>query len=520
MAVVVLIAGLGAAMSARAQLSTFERLVMPGPLVQAHADLEKDCKSCHVRFERQSQQQLCLDCHKDVAEDLASGAGFHGRSPEVRAAAGGSACAACHTDHEGRDADIVGLDAASFDHALTDFPLHASHEGVACDGCHGGAAFQDAEIECYGCHAEDDQHRGNLGQMCSDCHTETAWAEAQFDHETKTGYALTGAHARAECSGCHAEERYAETSQRCVSCHLADDEHKGTNGTECEGCHVTADWADVRFDHLAAAAFALTGGHAGLECNDCHTGNRFAHDAPSDCNGCHRDDDVHAGSNGPKCDDCHRVTEWLDVSFDHERDAHFALHDAHAELECGGCHVEPAAVVKLGTECNDCHAEDDPHRGRLGADCAGCHNEASFTRNVRFDHDFTAFPLLGKHADVECEGCHESKEFAGAPQQCTDCHAEEDAHAGRLGSDCGLCHNPNGWPLWIFDHSQTGFVLDGAHAQIDCAGCHRRPLDSAAALPENCAGCHRGDDVHRGEFGQDCMRCHTTTSFEAIRRLR
>jgi hypothetical protein len=511
----------GPAVTAHAQLGAFERLVNPGPVSNAHAEFEKDCKSCHAKFERDSQQQLCLDCHKEIGANIASGTGFHGRSREVKAAKGGSACASCHTEHRGRDADIVGLDRARFDHGLTDFPLHASHATVACDACHAaGQGFHEAETECFSCHAEDDKHHGNLGRSCSDCHAETMWTEARFDHEAKTGYALTGAHARVDCAGCHAGEHYAATSGNCVACHKADDKHKGTNGTECASCHVASDWARIRFDHFAVAMFALTGGHAGLECTDCHAGNKFEHDAPSECNGCHRKDDVHKGVNGPKCESCHRATKWLDVSFDHERDGHFALRGAHARLECNDCHVQPVAAARLGTECSDCHGKEDPHSGKLGAACSSCHNETSFVRDVRFDHDLTAFPLLGRHAAVACDGCHESKEFVGAPERCESCHAKQDAHAGRLGSDCGLCHNANGWKLWVFDHGKTGFALEGAHANADCLACHRRPLDASASLPKDCGGCHRADDVHRGEFGQNCERCHTTESFAAPRRLR
>lgn len=520
-AAALLVAGLVVAMTAQAQLGPLDRLVMPGPLSKAHAKYEKDCKSCHVRFSRESQQQLCLGCHKDVAQDVAAGTGFHGRSPAVKAAGGGMACASCHTEHKGRDADIVGLDRAAFDHAQTDFPLLASHAKVECSACHAaGKAFKEAKTECFACHAKDDRHRGNLGRACADCHTETAWKDARFDHTAKTGYTLTGAHANVRCAGCHVEERYASTPKTCISCHAADDKHKGTNGRECQSCHTTAKWSEVRFDHFAASKFALTGGHAGLKCDDCHAGSKFAHAASSrQCSDCHAKDDVHKGVNGPKCADCHRATKWTDVTFDHAKSAHFALNGAHASLKCTDCHVQPAAVVKLGTRCVDCHRKDDPHEGQLGERCESCHAESHFDANVRFDHDLTSFPLLGKHASVKCDGCHATQKFHDAPGRCVDCHAKDDAHAKRLGSDCGLCHNPNGWRRWIFDHAKTGFALDGAHAKADCLDCHRKPLAGAPKLATDCGSCHRGDDVHHGEFGQDCARCHTTTSFAAVRRL-
>ena len=83
---------------------------------------------------------------------------------------------------------------------------------------------------------------------------------------------------------------------------------------------------------------------------------------------------------------------------------------------------------------------------------------------------------------------------------------------------CGRCHNPNGWPLWVFDHDrETGFALDGAHAGIDCHGCHSERAARRGWLSKSCHACHKVDDVHRGEFGRACDRCHTTTSFREVR---
>src|SRR5690606_6018752 len=240
-------------MSAHAQLRSLERLVMPGPVASAHAETEADCSSCHVRFDRASQRDLCLGCHEEIAADLARAEGFHGRSPQV---AGTEQCATCHTDHKGRDADILALDAASFDHGLTDFALRGAHAEAECEGCHApDATFHAAETECAACHIDDDRHQGNLGEQCADCHVETEWAEARFDHAAVTGYALTGAHAGAACAACHVDEQYAATSDRCIACHRADDVHSGTNGSECASCHGTADWAEVRFDHFDASGF-------------------------------------------------------------------------------------------------------------------------------------------------------------------------------------------------------------------------------------------------------------------------
>jgi hypothetical protein len=506
-------------MQANAQFGAFERLVMPGPLAASHADVENECASCHVRFERQSQNQLCLACHEEIATDIAMPGGFHGRSADVQ----GADCKSCHTDHEGRDADIMGLDADTFDHDLTNFPLAGKHTEIECVDCHvENEPYHAAETTCYSCHAEDDRHRGNLGEACADCHSEASWTDVRFDHEETADYALTGAHADISCVSCHVEEQYENTPNTCIGCHREDDSHMGRNGTECQDCHITANWSDLLFDHFAQTGFALSGGHASLECASCHVDNIYEVELSDDCYSCHADDDSHDGINGTKCGDCHRVTEWPDVTFDHARDAEFALNGAHADLECMSCHMQPAELVQLETTCYGCHAEDDPHEMQLGTECQTCHNETAFDTDIRFDHDLTNFPLLGKHDDVSCDDCHETQAFLDAPEQCIDCHEEDDVHERRLGRDCALCHNSNDWELWIFDHdTQTDFVLDGAHEGLDCHSCHRDPVraDGKIELSTTCGSCHRRDDVHRGEFGDACEECHTTVSFTALRAL-
>ena len=61
-----------------------------------------------------------------------------------------------------------------------------------------------------------------------------------------------------------------------------------------------------------------------------------------------------------------------------------------------------------------------------------------------------------------------------------------------------------------FDHSETGFPLNGAHAGVsDCMSCHG-DLEFAK-VGVACADCHT--DVHRQEFGMDCQVCHTPESW-------
>ena len=512
------VAGLAAALGlvatpARAQL---EKLVMPGPVAKAHADLESECSKCHVAFKASAQTQLCLDCHKDVALDVRAKTGFHGRSSAVA----GADCKVCHSDHLGRDADIVGLNRDAFRHDQTDYALHGAHTRLACESCHAaGKKFRDARSGCVDCHARDDAHQGRLGRDCAHCHQETAWRKADFDH-AKTRFPLEGKHAQVACALCHAGERYKDTPRDCATCHVLDDEHKGRFGPKCETCHAAAGWAQVRFDHARDAHYALVGAHQKLACATCHTGDLYKQKLGTDCLSCHRADDVHEGRNGARCEDCHQTAAWKTVRFDHDRNTDFPLHGAHRQVACEACHTRPVHEQKLGRNCIDCHRSDDPHHGQQGTDCVRCHGETGWRDKVAFDHDLARFPLLGMHAVVACEECHRTRAFHDTDRTCVGCHDRKDVHHGKLGALCEQCHTPNGWKLWKFDHAtQTKFPLRGAHAPLGCEACHRAAM-AEVTLSTSCNACHSADDPHRGSFGPSCSKCHGEDSWHDIEMQR
>jgi hypothetical protein len=484
-----------------------EKLLMPGQLARAHADLEEDCGECHDRTDKSRQRALCLGCHEDVAADLKARRGFHGKSAVQ------GQCNACHTEHKGRGADIVGLAPEGFDHARTDFALTGAHAAVACADCHRPRAkFRDAPARCVDCHRADDVHTGKLGSDCASCHDAGRFGAARFDH-SKTRFPLRDAHAAAPCGACHRDQTFKGAPTRCVECHAADDVHRGSHGKECASCHVTADWKRTRFDHERASGYPLLGRHAMLACDSCHRAGDLKAPVARECSGCHAAADPHAGRLGSACGDCHGQDRWTVAAFDHEKRTQFALRGAHTSLACHACHTGAIGEQQLATDCAGCHAVDDVHRGSMGRDCRSCHRESGWRDAVKFDHDLARFPLVGLHVGAACEDCHASRAFREAPERCIDCHREEDVHRGSLGEDCHACHNPNGWVFWQFDHAEsTGFALSGAHGELGCRDCHRKPAHEAA-VSGDCVSCHRADDAHDGRFGPDCARCHGTQSF-------
>lgn len=159
---------------------------------------------------------------------------------------------------------------------------------------------------------------------------------------------------------------------------------------------------------------------------------------------------------------------------------------------------------------------------------------------------FSPGPLAKAHAPFDafdsCLRCHGEK-AALSPTSCLACHTElapslkagtgfhgnlpaakrnvcQDCHPDHRGRDFSLIDWAKGRKA--FDHSRTGWRLDGAHARVDCESCHRRSLIADPAVTEllradpnrktylgltrRCASCHF--DEHRGQLGSDCQRCH------------
>src|ERR1700722_1808357 len=145
--------------------ATVETLLMPGPVTRAHIKQEQTCANCHDRSNSRTQTSLCLDCHKEIAANLAEHHGYHGRMPN----AGVGECRACHTEHKGRETDIVQFSRAQFDHRLTDFALEGAHSALACKSCHkAGVAWRKAPATCAGCHKNDDAHHGQFTESCGE----------------------------------------------------------------------------------------------------------------------------------------------------------------------------------------------------------------------------------------------------------------------------------------------------------------------------------------------------------------
>jgi hypothetical protein len=504
---------LGGLTSAHAQ--NIESVLRPGELIQGHAKWEEECSKCHVRFDRAAQDRLCMDCHKDVGRDVRERSGYHGRlKPQ--------ACRSCHTDHKGRSARIVAFDAQKFDHNESDYALRGRHRQVACEKCHEPKKkYWEAPTDCNACHRKDDVHKGSLGARCADCHTDSNWKEARFDHD-KTRFALKDKHAEAGCADCHRKGAdYNEAPRSCIGCHKkADDSakgHKGLYGEKCDSCHGTRGWKPATFNHDTDTRYALRGKHRGARCADCHTGQIYRDKAGTACIDCHRKDDDgpkgHKGSLGRDCAACHTEGGWKEkVRFDHDK-TRFALLGKHVDAKCADCH-KSTNYKDAPKDCIGCHRKDDKHAATLGTKCETCHHERDWKSAPRFDHDKTRFALRNAHVakKVVCKDCHvDLTRYRDTPMDCLACHRKDDKHEGQLGNRCEACHNDRDWKTTRFDHGSTRFPLVGRHLPVKCADCHATLRYKDA--PRDCWSCHRKDDKHKLKFGAACESCHNARSW-------
>ncbi|HUK01270.1 MAG TPA: hypothetical protein VLW26_03230 [Steroidobacteraceae bacterium] len=480
-------------------------LLMPGKLSTYHQKYEEQCVSCHDRSDRSRQTSLCRDCHKDIDADIRQARGFHGRlqgiavaqcrachsehlgraadivklSPEqfdhaltsfpLQGAHAALQCSSCHQararyrdaphecigchraeePHEGR----LGRDCAachqpngwrqvSYDHSKTAFPLHDKHASVACAACHFGNRYRGTPQQCVSCHAPDDVHHGERGPRCADCHTTAGWKSAKFDHARETGFALEGAHAHIDCQGCHRSGDLKQKIPRdCHGCHEGQDPHAGRLGVTCDSCHGNEKWRPANFDHSRDGHWELVGRHQRIDCHACHTAAVATQKLSQSCASCHQASDVHAGSLGTQCEQCHTPEGWrTSVVFDHDL-TRFPLVGLHVAVPCEGCHLT-RQYRDTGHQCIDCHRRDDVHHGNLGSDCARCHSPNGW-RIWEFDHGKqTGFALSGAHGKLACVACHrQPADVVKLKPACVACHAADDVHLGQFGQQCDRCHS-------------------------------------------------------------------------------
>jgi hypothetical protein len=193
------------------------------PLVGKHKTAK--CTDCHKDKNYRETPSQCYACHKkdDVHQEQL-----------------GRECQQCHSSENWKK--------TKFDHNKTKFPLLGKHIPVACEKCHVTKRYRDAKSECVSCHLRDDVHKKRLGPQCDTCHNSRDWKLWDFNHDRRTEFILDGAHKKLNCYACHrvATDKKPTLPKSCVSCHAGDDVHDGSFGRQCEKCHVTSSFKQIK----------------------------------------------------------------------------------------------------------------------------------------------------------------------------------------------------------------------------------------------------------------------------------
>jgi hypothetical protein len=215
----------------------------------------------------------------------------------------------------------------------------------------------------------------------------------KFVHD-RTGFPLTGQHARVTCRKCHAGDFEAAVSRSCSGCHR--DVHGGYSGVHCDSCHDTEGWKS-HFDPDAhrRTNFPLQGRHALLACEQCHGDRRdrsFARPTVA-CWECHQADLQSAAASGVShaqfpaypqlaCLGCHGFWRWSPATFS-GHNACFPLTGPHA-VGCLQCHTVLPNPLVIGS----CNSQPYPN-------CIGCHACARHPQVASFVCN-----------NQNCYGCH------------------------------------------------------------------------------------------------------------------
>jgi hypothetical protein len=244
-------------------------LFTPGPLnsvsktqtlggVTTHAQLTR-CEACHTApWSPKTMADLCMGCHTDVADQVQSRSGLHGRLVGGTKAA---SCRGCHTEHHGPTGALTIAD-ATFPHDLTSYSLSGHRRSpsgakVTCAQCHPTGLAHFDQATCTDCHialsaAFMGGHETAYGTHCVNCHDGADRYGAGFDHNGFI-FQLTGKHAALACDRCHAHAQSLQdmrnAPQDCYACHAKSDNHKGAFGKQCGQCHTSAAWTGAKFDH-------------------------------------------------------------------------------------------------------------------------------------------------------------------------------------------------------------------------------------------------------------------------------
>ena len=378
-------------------------------------EIKNGCMSCHQHKKAHGGKftnDKCLTCHEEGGSKKQRGDAlevYHGEKSKfpLRGGHAGTQCQLCHVNdiyvetprecgvschqdslHRGtlgqectRCHEPGVWPATRFDHKQdTKWPLKGKHADIKeCESCHPSRQYHDTPKACgdAGCHKADDVHQGQLGTACEKCHREDK--SIVFRHNRDSKFKIDGKHTPLVCASCHKTITFKPVRSDCFGCHPEPAIHKGRYGTQCERCHSTKTFSDIRALH-DVGDFSLTGAHDRLDCARCHPRGENLRGAGNLCITCHRKDDIHQNGLSPRCGECHTQTSFAPARFDHVS-VGCSLMGLHATLPCADCHKR-GNYGAISPTCISCHRNDSlraksPDHATL-FECGGCHNPSAW----------------------------------------------------------------------------------------------------------------------------------------------
>ncbi len=497
--------------------SPVDAQISPGKLSRFHKDIEgiANCTKCH-ELGKDVSNDKCLECHHSIRNRIDNSEGYHSSDE-----ANGLKCAKCHSDHHGREFELVywkdGKD--NFDHNLTGYRLEAKHKLSDCNKCH-KASFVSEDYaksdtnnsidrtllglnssDCISCHR--DEHGTQLNDRCLACHNYEGWKPTVgFDHDS-TRYPLKDKHIKTDCVKCH---NYVVAPAPVFPDIISKPDSVGW----------FAEYSNLNF----------------ATCKSCH-------------------DDTHKGKLGDDCKSCHQTTGFKNISggekqFDHSK-TDYKLEGRHVNVECKKCHVSGKMTDELNFKlCSDCHKDEHKEQFADRADkgaCESCHTVDSFLPS-NYDveqHQKSRYPLTGSHLATPCIICHKEIESEPEPYaqfdfsnlSCLGCHKDiHDKQADKwiTRSGCEYCHTTDSWhKMETFNHDSSRFKLIDKHQKVVCLDCHQFSDLSTGVkkvvlqpLAMTCVSCHQ--DIHQGQFvrleigekNTACDRCHSSKGWKEL----
>jgi len=549
-----------------------------------HSTTNAECSDCHNTrhflelapdgsFDHSNIARSCSGCHNNTIAI--------GKTPTPTDTPAGShpvtnsECGSCHTT-------------SSF---LNAYPDHTAAvvTDFTCDSCHiangsGAARGQSnghpgTSVDCNSCHSiVSFKMPGGIFnhalldatvQSCESCHNDNTSINAPAKSSAVPAHPVTNT----DCGSCHSTDKFTPVF-------AIDHTDPAVLAATCDSCHgVSASGKPATtavYQHIPTTE----------DCKVCHTPGTFrtgtfSHSGPSyvgSCNSCHDNvigvgklpNHIPTSPDSQNCADCHVITSFADVTFDHtatDTSNCLTCHDGNISKGQSSGHVTTAE------NCSSCHststfttfASTFVHNSAIvSSDCASCHNtgialpkklnhipaQAECSQchtNTTVPGGFATSTFFGNiHPGITngCEGCHSgqfttnSTNLYGKPvnhlptvQDCDVCHTSASfmaptqfAHAG-ISGNCTSCHDGSFVGIGARAKSPTHPVTTS-----DCGSCHsinNSFTDGTfdhTGIVSNCASCH-GDTTTATPVGprknvghlpttQDCSTCHTTGTFK------